>query len=97
MVALWEALLEAPGAAAATSQAGDDVGLNDHIVKEELNRREEGAVWRGVIQIWRTGKLRLLLKYREVGGARKGRALPEGFGVLGRRKQQGLAPGRCSL
>lgn len=30
-------------------------------MKEELNRKEEAAVWRGVIQIWRTGKLRLLL------------------------------------
>lgn len=60
-VASSEALLEAPGAAVATSQAGDNVGLNDSIVEEELNRKEEGAVWRGVIQIWRTGKLRLLL------------------------------------
>lgn len=40
-------------------------------MKEELNRNEETTVWKMVIQmfpIWRTGKLRLLFKNREVGG-----------------------------
>lgn len=35
--------------------------VNNSIVEEELNRKEEAVVWRGVIQIWRTGKLRLSL------------------------------------
>lgn len=46
---------------------------------------------------WRTGKLRLLLQYKEVGGARKGRGLPGGFHVPAKGNQQGLAHGRCSL
>lgn len=37
-------LMETPGMASATSQASDDVGLNDSIVEEGLDRKEEVAV-----------------------------------------------------
>lgn len=49
------------------------------------------------LEDWRTGKLRLLLQYREIGGARKGKGLPGRFGAPARGNQQGLAPGRSSL
>lgn len=56
--------METFGAAVAILQASDEGGLNKTIVKEELSRKKEVAVWRVVIQrfqTWRIGKLRLLL------------------------------------